>query len=158
MKVEDFAQRTPQLAVERYFDGRTKAWGFFEDRFGNIKRQFVVDLTGRSEADTFVLTEDFRYDDGETERRVWRIRRLDEHHYEGRADGVVGTASGAAYGNALNWCYDFNLKVGETTWRVAFDDWLFQQDDEVILNRATLSKLGITLGRVSIFFRKLPPS
>ncbi|MEJ0067836.1 MAG: DUF3833 family protein [Pseudomonadota bacterium] len=101
-----------------------------------MKRQFVVDLDGRPDGDAFVLTEDFRYDDGETEQRIWRIKKLDEHRYEGRAAGVVGTAAGLAYGSALNWQYDFDLKIGDSTLRVAFDDWMFQQDAEVMVNRA----------------------
>jgi hypothetical protein len=154
MKVEDFADKKPAFAVETYFAGKTKAWGIFQDRFGNLKRQFTVDLDGRMDGDQFVLTEDFVYDDGETEQRIWRIKRLDAHHYEGRAAGVVGSAAGLVYGSALNWQYDFDLKVGDSTWRVAFDDWMFQQDDDVMVNRARISKLGIDLGEVSIFFRK----
>ncbi|MBZ0173301.1 MAG: DUF3833 family protein, partial [Phycisphaerales bacterium] len=63
----------------------------------------------------------------------------------GRADDVVGTATGIAYGKALNWQYDFDLKVGDRTIRVRFDDWMFRQDEKVMVNRATVSKFGIEL-------------
>ena len=155
MKPEDFAGREPKLVLEEYFLGETKAWGIFQDRFGNLRRQFQVDITGRLEGDVLVLEEDFLYDDGERERRVWRIERTGEHGYRGQAEDVIGTAEGKAYGNALNWTYRFNLKVGDSTWAVSFDDWLFLQSDGVLINRAEVTKFGLLLGEVTLAFRKL---
>ncbi len=152
MKPEDFAGTAPRLTVEEYFLGKSRAWGIFEDRFGTLRRSFTVDIEGYREGEEFVLKEDFVYDDGETDQRIWRIRRIDEHRYEGRADDVIGTATGLAYGKALNWRYDFDLKVGERTIRVKFDDWMFQQDARVMVNRATVSKWGIEIGQVTLFF------
>lgn len=154
MKAEDFAERRPRLVIEDYFAGETRAWGLFQDRFGRLRRQFAVEITGRHEAGLLLLDERFHYDDGEEERRVWRIRRLDEHHWEGRADDVCGMARGVGYGNALNWRYRLRLKVGASEWRVTFDDWMFLQPGGVLLNRARVSKWGIELGTVSIAFTK----
>jgi hypothetical protein len=39
---------------------------------------------------------------------------------------------------------------------VQFDDWMFLLDDEVMLNRATMSKWGVRLGEVTLAFRKPP--
>lgn len=155
MKPEDFAGRDPALLIEEYFAGRTKAWGMFEDRFGRLRRQFEVEIDGTWDGETLTLVEDFVYDDGETEQRIWRIKKLGPHAYEGRAEGVIGVAEGMAYGNALNWRYRFALKVGDGTWNVTFDDWLFLQSDGVLLNRAEVSKFGIKLGEVTLAFRKL---
>ncbi|WP_084462874.1 DUF3833 domain-containing protein [Oceanibaculum pacificum] len=154
MKPEDFADTTPRLTVEDYFQGKSRAWGIFQDRFGTLRRSFTVDIEGYREGDEFVLKEDFVYDDGETDQRIWRIRRIDEHRYEGRADDVVGTATGLAYGKALNWQYEFDLKVGERTIRVHFDDWMFQQDEQVMVNRASVTKWGIEIGEVTLFFMR----
>lgn len=154
MKPQDFAQTSPRFLLEEYFAGRTQAWGLFEDRFGTIRRQFTVDMTGRTEGDGLVLEEDFLYSDGERDRRVWRITRTGEHSYEGTADDVIGTAVGAAYGNAVNWRYELNLAVGDGTWRVKFDDWMFLQPGGVVMNRAMVTKWGIEIGRVTLFFAK----
>ena len=67
---------------------------------------------------------------------------------------MVGTASGRVVGPALNWSYVFDLKVGDGTWRVHFDDWMIQQDEDVVINRAVISKWGVTLGTVMLFFKK----
>jgi hypothetical protein len=79
---------------------------------------------------------------------------MDQHHFEGTADDVVGVAHGKAYGNALNWRYDLLLEVDQRQWQVSFNDWMFLQDDKVLINRAKVSKYGFTLGEVTLFFLK----
>ena len=155
MKPSDFSKAEPLLRIEDYFVGQTRAWGIFEDRFGNLRRQFVVDIQGSWDGESLVLDERFRYSDGETDRRVWTIKKIDEHRYEGRADDVIGTAIGEAYGNALNWRYDMDLKIGERTLRVHFNDWMFLQSSGVMVNRARVSKFGIAIGEVTLFFQKV---
>jgi len=154
MNPEDFSGREPRLLIEEYFVGQTQAWGIFQDRFGTLRRQFQVDLEGTWDGETLTLVEDFTYDDGETEQRVWRITKRGEHAYTGQADGVIGIAEGRAYGNALHWTYRYALKVADDTWNVSFDDWLFLQSDDVLINRAEITKFGVKLGEVTLVFRK----
>lgn len=155
MRIEEFEGRTPRLDLFEYFDGRSKATGIFEDRFGRLRREFTVDIVGRREGgDAFVLEEDFVYSDGETERRVWRLVRKAPGVYEGYADGVIGVAQGRSAGNAFHFRYDFALKVGEQRWNVHFDDWMFLQPDGVVLNRARVTKWGFALGDATISFRR----
>jgi hypothetical protein len=156
MQPRDFEGGEPKLVLEEYFAGRTRAWGIFQDRFGDLRRQFVVDIDGSWDGRVLTLDEDFTYDDGEKQRRVWRITRIDENTYEGRADDVVGVAIGEAWGNALNWRYDLDLKVGDSTWRVHFDDWMFLQPDGVLINRAQVRKWGLVIGDVTLVFQRLP--
>jgi len=158
MKAENYANTRPELHIEEYFLGKVRAWGIFQDRSGMVKRQFTVDIHGEMEGGELVLTENFLYQDGEREQRIWRIRKVDEHRYQGTAGDVIGTAEGRAFGKALNWQYDLNLKVGDKTYRVHFDDWMFLHEDGVLMNRATMSKFGITLGEVTLFFRRLHDS
>ena len=154
MNAEDFKGQEPRLVIEDYFAGKTEAWGIFEDRFGKLRRQFKVDIDGTWDGEELTLVEDFVYADGELQQRVWRIRKIDEHRYEGRADDVIGVAEGTAYGNALNWRYVLALPIGDNVWNVTFDDWMFLQEGDVLINRATVSKFGFTLGEVTLFFRK----
>jgi hypothetical protein len=154
MQPEDFAHLEPRLELERYFLGKTQAFGLFHDRFGRLRRQFVVEIEGRIEDGVLVLDEHFRYDDGESDRRVWRIRRIDEHRYEGTADDVIGVARGRAFGNAMHWSYQVDLPIGDSSVRVTFDDWLYLLSDAVLLNRAEVSKFGIRLGEVMLAFVK----
>lgn len=154
MKATDFQGASPQLKIEEYFQGETHAWGIFEDRFGNLRRQFTVAITGTWDGSELHLDEQFLYSDGERDERVWRISKTGEHSYQGQAGDVIGTAQGEAYGNAMNWRYDLDLKVGGSTVRVHFNDWLFLQPSGVLLNRARVSKFGIEIGEVTLFFAK----
>ncbi|MEE3623822.1 DUF3833 domain-containing protein [Nitrospirillum sp. BR 11752] len=157
MAPKDFAGGTPPLVLEDYFTGHTKAWGLFEDRFGKVRRQFTVDIEGTRQDGALILHERFLYNDGEREERTWTVRRVAPDRYEGTAGDVVGVARGVASGNAFNWAYRLDLKVGDGTMRVAFDDWMFLQPGGVMLNRAHVTKWGVEIGSVSIFFQKAPP-
>ncbi len=155
MDIKDFADQTPRLVLEDYFEGRTRAWGIFEDRFGNLRRQFEVDIAGTIDDDILTLDEHFTFADGETDRRVWKIRRLDATTYEGTADDVIGTARGKVAGNALNWVYDIDLAMGDRSLRVQFNDWLFLRPDGVLINRARVTKWGVEIGQVTLFFQQV---
>lgn len=154
MEPTDFKGASPRLVIEDYFAGETRAWGIFEDRFGNLRRQFTVTIKGTWEDEILELDEQFEYSDGELDRRVWRIRKTGENTYEGMADDIIGIAKGEAYGNALNWQYDINLKMGDSRLRVRFNDWMYLQPSGVLLNRAHVTKLGVEIGTVTLVFSK----
>lgn len=150
----DYAGQTPTLDLAQYFNGPLTAHGLFTDRSGRVVKRFTVAMVGRWQGEQGVLEEDFRYSDGHTERRVWRLTRHADGRYSGVADDVVGTAQGQAAGNALNWRYTLALKVDDSTWQVQFDDWMYLMDDKVMLNKAVMSKFGIRLGEVTLAFHK----
>jgi hypothetical protein len=156
MKIDDFTDTEPTFVPEEYFIGKTKAWGIFQDRFGTVRRDFVVDIDGYMDGDILVLDEDFVYSDGEIDQRTWRITKLGDGSYEGEAGDIIGKAQGEQRGRAMRWRYDFDLVVGGRSWQVHFDDWMFLQDENVMINRTTISKWGFTIGEVYIFFMKQP--
>lgn len=152
--LDAYASERPELDLRRYFNGRLTAYGIFQDRSGQVVRRFTVVMEGRWDGDQGVLDEAFTYSDGRTERRVWRLTRLADGRYTGRADDVVGEASGQVRGNAFNWRYTLRLPVDGRTYDVQFDDWMYLMDDRVMLNKAVMSKFGIRLGEVTLTFVK----
>lgn len=154
MQPKDFEGSEPRFDLFSYFSGETRAWGIFQDRAGRLQRQFTVAIQGKVEGDQLTLIEDFVYADGETEQRIWHITRLDEHRYQGRAGDVVGMATGLAYGQALNWRYTLRLPYRGRELEVQFDDWMFLQADDVLINRAKVSKFGFEVGEVTLFFSR----
>jgi hypothetical protein len=154
MPIDTFVDTEPRLVLEEYFVGDITAYGIFENRSGDVTRQFKVDITGTYEDGVLVLNEDFLYQNGETDNRIWTIKSLGDGKYEGFADGVIGVAKGEVSGNAFNWKYVFDLPVGDTSYKIKFDDWMFLQDDGVLINRAKLSKWGFEVGSVTISFKK----
>jgi hypothetical protein len=150
----DYARETPRLDLRSYFDGPLTAHGLFTDRSGKVVRRFTVKMTGSWTGNQGVLDEDFTYSDGKKERRIWRLTDLGNGRYSGRADDVIGEAVGQAAGNALNWRYTLALPVDGRVWEVQFDDWMYLMDDRVMLNKAVMSKFGVTLGEVTLAFTK----
>lgn len=155
--VEHLADRNPALNLEDFFEGETVAYGIFEDRFGNLKRQFRVHIKGTVAGDTLTLDEDFLYDDGEKANRVWTITNEGQGEdgltrYSGQAADINGQANGTVAGNALNWSYDIDLQTDDGSFTVRFDDWIYQQDEHIALNRAYVSKFGINIGSVTLVF------
>ena len=153
-QVTDYAQERPLLELDRYFNGRVLAHGVFQKRGGEVARRFTVVMDCHWEGNQGVLDEAFTYSDGSTERRIWRLTKHADGHYTGRADDVVGEAQGQTSGNAFRWNYTLRLPVDGKEYEVQFDDWMFLVDDRVMLNRATMSKFGVTLGEVLLSFTK----
>jgi hypothetical protein len=152
--VSDYAAEKPELDLSRYFNGTLDADGIFQDRSGKVVKRFHVLIEASWKGPVGTLDERFTYSDGSTQRRVWTVTKLDANHYSGRADDVVGEASGEARGNALRWKYVMALPVDGKVYNVDFDDWMFLMDDRVMLNRSVMSKFGFRLGEVTLSFRK----
>ena len=108
------------------------------------------------QGDTGTLDEDFSYSDGTKQKRVWTLKKMADGKYIGTADDVVGEANGQVGGNALNWKYVLALPVDGKVYNVNFDDWMYLMDDQVMLNRAVMSKFGFRLGEVTLSFHKRP--
>lgn len=153
VKLSDYANQKPQFDMREYFNGHVVAYGIVQDRSGKVIRRMTVDMLCSWQGDTGTLDEHFSYADGKKERRVWTIKKQNDR-YSGTAADVVGEAVGAASGNALNWKYVLALPVGDKVYNVHFDDWMWQIDDTIIINRAVFSKLGFQLGEVLITFYK----
>ncbi|WP_374399988.1 DUF3833 domain-containing protein [Niveibacterium sp.] len=152
--IADYRNEKPQLDLARYFDGTVDAWGVFQDRSGKVVKRFKVTIDAQWRGDVGTLDEHFEYSDGSTQRRVWTVTKLADGRYTGRADDVVGEATGEAQGNALRWRYTMALPVDGSIYHVAFDDWMFLMDDKTMLNRSFMTKFGVELGQVTLSFRK----
>ena len=157
VNIDDYRAEKPVLELRDYFNGTLDAWGMFQDRSGKVVRRFHVLIEASWQGEVGTLDERFAYSDGSTQRRVWTITRLGPGRYSGRADDVVGEASGEAAGNALRWRYVLALPVEGTVYNVDFDDWMFLMDDKVMLNRSLMSKFGFRLGEVTLSFVKRTP-
>lgn len=152
--VDRYRAERPELKLEEYFNGTLDAWGMFQKRDGEVVKRFKVVIDASWTGNQGVLDERFTYSDGSTQRRVWRITKTAANHYQGEADDVVGIAQGSVSGNALHWVYTLRLPVEDKEYEVVFDDWMYLQDDGVLINRSVMKKFGFRLGEVTLFFRK----
>jgi len=154
MKPEDFKNTEPVIKIEKYFEGEVVAWGILQDRKGKVTRQFKANMSGKFENNILTLEEDFYWKDGEKQKRVWKIEKIDEHNYLGTAPDVIGKAKGASYGSAFKFEYDLMIPFKGKNIKISFDDWIFKQDDKIAINRATLTKFGFKVGELTVVFQK----
>ena len=77
MKPEDFKGKEPRLIIEEYLSGNVKAWGILQNRSGKVTRQFTADLSGKWDGKSLILDEKFNWDDGEIQKRQWKINKID---------------------------------------------------------------------------------
>jgi hypothetical protein len=128
----------------------------FQDRSGKVVKRFTVVMRCKWDGDVGTLDEDFTYSDGSKQKRVWTLRKVAPNRFIGTAPDVVGEAIGITAGNTLHWNYVLSLPVDDKVYEVNFDDWMYQMDDRVMLNRAAMSKFGFALGQVTLSFTKRP--
>ena len=67
---------------------------------------------------------------------------------------MVGEAVGEVAGNALRWRYVLSLPVDDKVYDVHLDDWMYLIDENTLANRSFMSKFGVEVGQVTLFFRK----
>ena len=154
MKPEDFKDQKPRLIIEEYLTGNIKAWGILQNRSGKVTRQFSAILNGKWDGKELILDETFNWNDGEVQKRQWKINKIDEHHYEGTAGDVVGKAKGFSYGPAFKFEYVLLVPVKGKEMKITFDDWIFMQDEKVAINRAKMTKFGIRVADLTVVFVK----
>lgn len=158
-KLETYADLEPKMDIKEFFDGNIKAWGVIQNRSGEVTSRFDADLVGSWEGNQGTLEEVFHYYEGakgKTENRTWHITRIDAHHFTGTAGDVVGTAKGEVRGNAVNWSYVMEIPVGDSTYEMTLDDWMFNMRDGVVVNRIAIKKFGFTVSEIILFMQKQP--
>ncbi|MEL6838251.1 MAG: DUF3833 family protein [Pseudomonadota bacterium] len=149
-----------KLNLEEFFDGELVAYGQFQDILGTVRRSFVVTIDGDWDGERLCLVEDFVYEDGSTEQRIWTLTKTGPDSWVGTAPGVIGQATGQEQDNRFNWVYTIDLPIpsatGETeTMRVSFDDWMWLLSEDRLLNQAYVKRFGLDIGLVTISFEKL---
>lgn len=152
--VNRYADQQPALDLERFFSQPVKAWGMFQKRSGEVAKRFEVNIVSRREGNNLILDEQFLYSDGTRQRRVWVLTPEGDGRWSGRAGDVVGVAKGQVAGNTLHWRYRLNLPVDGSTYEMSMDDWMYLMDEDTLINRTSMSKLGVEVGQVTLFFRR----
>ncbi len=152
--INSYSGTTPRADIREYFNGPVKAWGIVQNFSGRVVRRFDVQIVGKWDGDIGTLTENFDYYDGEKQQRIWTIKKRLDGTYEGTASDIIDKASGKTEGSAVNWSYEMDVLVDDTTYRMRFDDWMWVMNDGVLINRSYLKKFGITVAEVTIFMQK----
>ena len=82
--VQDYAANQPTLVPETFFQGKLTAHGVVKNRGGKVIRYFNADIKAYWKDGVGTLEEDFMFDDGEPDRRVWTLTPQGNGRYMAR--------------------------------------------------------------------------
>jgi hypothetical protein len=148
IKVSTYADRNPKMIPEKFFNGQLSAHGVIKNRSGKVVRYFNADIKAYWEGEKGTLEENFIYDNGEKQRRVWILTRQPDGSYIGTAGDVVGEAIGRIAGNTMFLRYVLEVPYGEGTINLTMDDRMYLVEPDIIVNETVMYKFGIRVGEV----------
>jgi hypothetical protein len=157
MNLSDFAGREPLMLPERFFASELRGWGLEAGPLGGIGRRLQVTASGRFDeaTQTLSLSETYRFDDGHVDRLDWRIRKRADGRYEALEPGLTEPAEGEATGIAFRLTYRRAVPQGDgSTTTLTFDDWFIQIDEATVMVRASIHKLGVPVGSMTVLYRR----
>jgi len=157
VKLADYTPKKNTFDIKEYFTGNIVARGILQDISNKVTRRFCVEIKGAWQENQGILAEKFYFHDGEMSYRNWQLTKKKDGTYTGTAEDVIGNAIGKHQGFAFQLQYNLLLKVKDSTYQVAMDDWMFQLDEYRVMNKTAISKFGINVANVTLFFDKQGP-
>ena len=150
-----YADQLPKLVLEDFFDGNLEAYGVVKDWRGRVIRKFDADIIAYGDRGVGTLEEDFIFDDGEIDRRVWTLNPLDQGRYSGIADDVVGEGDVAVEATNAFFDYILHIPYNEGILDVKIDDRMYLVTPDVLINESRMSKFDIPVGELLLVIQKI---
>lgn len=144
-----YKDRQPKFVMNEFFNGNLCVWGIVRDRNNEVSRKFTADIKATTSETSVELDEDFIFDDGELQKRLWKFEKR-QQQWIGTAGDVIGEAIGEVSGDTLHLVYELAIKVDGDEIIVSMDDWLHLVDKRTLLGSTDISKWGFDVGRIDI--------
>ena len=148
VRVSDYSDLEPRMELEEFFTGTLVAHGVVKNRGGRVIRTFNADIAAHWQDGEGTLDEDFVFDDGERDRRVWTLTPVAQGRYTGSAGDVVGEGRLQVAGNSVFLDYVLRVPYGDGTVDVRVDDRMYLLAPGVLLNESIMSKFGVEVGSI----------
>lgn len=152
--VTDYATENPRLEPESFFDGYLTAHGIIKDRSGRVIRRFNADINAYWRDGIGTLEEDFVFDDGELQRRVWTLTPAGEGRYVGTAGDVIGEGMVTVAGNSMFLDYTLRIPYGDGTLDLRIDDRMYLVHPDILINESRMKKFGVGVGEIVLVIER----
>lgn len=153
--IDEYVGTEPEFSMRTFFKGELVAYGMVQNRQGDLIRRFKATIDASWQGNLLTLDEEFLFDDGEKQTRIWKVEDLGNGQYSGTANDVKGVASGVAKGAVFQWQYVLPIEVDGTTYDIHLDDWLYQISETHLLNKTQMTKWGIDVGEITLVIHKV---
>lgn len=153
--IEHYNGKKPKMDFKNFFKGKVKGTGVIFDYMGRQIRSFKVIIDGTVDDNKLTMDEEFDFDDGEKQYRVWKVQFAKNNDFTATAGDVIGDATGRQRGNAVNLKYTLNIPYKDSSINLKMDDFMYMVTEKTILNRTKMKKFGVKVGEVIIFMEKM---
>lgn len=154
VSVGDYSGERPLLEPEQFFNGDLSAHGVIKDRGGRVIRRFTADINAYWRDGVGTLEEDFVFDDGELDRRVWTLTPKGPGRYVGTAGDVVGEGDIEVAGNSMFLAYVLRIPYGDGTLDLRIDDRMYLVSDNLLINESGMYKFGFRVGEILLVIQR----
>lgn len=148
INVESYSDFSPSFDPRDFFSGHLTAHGVVKNRGGRVIRTFNADIQADWKNDVGTLIEHFRFDDGETQQRIWTLTPDGNGSYIGTANDVIGASQLTFSGNSLFMNYVLRIPYGDSAIDVHVDDRMYLTTNNILINESRMSKYGIDVGSI----------
>lgn len=155
VSVQQYADNSPRFVAEEFFNGKLSAHGIVKDRGGAVIRYFSASIDAYWRDGVGTLDEEFVFDDGERQTRVWKLKPEGDGKYIATAGDVVGAGSMQVAGNSLFLDYVLRIPYGDGTIDLRIDDRMYLVSERVLLNESIMTKWGFEVGQIMLVIEKL---
>ncbi|RLQ22728.1 DUF3833 family protein [Seongchinamella sediminis] len=153
VQVSDYAGMQPELRVEEFFTGPLSAHGVVKNRAGKVIRTFNATIDARWEDGIGTLDEDFVFNDGEQQKRIWTLRPQADGTYAGTAGDVTGEGVLRQAGNSIFLDYVLQVPYRDSVIEVTVDDRMYLLTPDILINESKLKKFGFQVGELLLVIK-----
>lgn len=154
ISVTDYKNNSPKLVLEEFFSGSLRAHGIVKDRSGKVIRHFNATIDASWVDGVGTLDENFVFDDGEKQQRIWKIVKDDTGSYDGTANDVIGSSPLKLAGNSLFLKYVLRIPYEDGTLDLNIDDRMYLVSKNVLINESVMTKWGFQVGEIVLVIEK----
>lgn len=145
---DDYKGSGPDFDIRTHLNGAMICDGVIYGPGGRVSTRFVADFDINWSGDAGVMDEVFRYDDGSHQTRAWRLTVDDDGRIQGKADDIVGVATGRQTGPTVQLRYRIRLPEDSGGHVLDTIDWMYLTPDGVIVNRSQFRKFGVKVAEL----------
>jgi hypothetical protein len=145
---DDYAATGPAFDIRERLNGPILCEGVIFGPTGRVTSRFVADMNAEWRGDEGHMTEDFRYDNGNTQARAWTLKVGAGGAIAAEAPDIIGTGRGRQEGAAVR--LDYRIRLPETAGGHVLDvtDWMYLVENGAIINRSQFRKFGIKVAEL----------
>lgn len=152
---DDYAGTGPELDIRDHLNGVMLCEGVIYGPTGRVASRFMAEMNASWDGNTGFMTEDFRYDNGSTQHREWKLRLDEAGGITATAPDIIGEGHGRQSGAGVKLAYAIRLPEASGGHVLNAIDWMYLVENGTIINRSQFRKFGIRVAELVATIRPM---